>query len=335
MSETVRVRTNTLRDILECLKPLFPKGSNTIPVHFEYANQLLTITAGVDCMVQGKCVAECDSAVVDFTAIYCDITDFLPGNNYTDLVYSEAFLEIKSDTSTIQFPSAYSTVQQFPTDELDILEMNTDSVCDGLKRLLGLGLSNIYKKDKSVIIANDRALLLYPNVYIMTRVIGMPIQAVLAPDHAKFIILFRPEGVARYGSDMLIFKKNSTKLLVPYKAVVESVSFSDILSNPSEPVRIDTDGYLNDLRSLSKLACKKVTVSLFEDGISTSASADNISIRLPLGKTEQFMRSMELPMQLWLICFKALNSSVAEFLFQGDVLCMRNRTISILLRALS
>lgn len=335
MSATVRVTTVALRNVLDSLKPLFPKGSNTIPVHFSYSDDMLTITAGTDSMVQGKCVAESDSAVADFTAIYCDITDFLPGNGYVDLIFSEIFIEIKSNVSSVTFPQAYSTVQKFPDDIPETMELNTDSVCDGLKKLLSLGLSNIYKKEKSIVISKDRAMLLYPNVYVMTRLVGMPVSAILAPEHSKFIVNFRPDAVAKYGSNMLVFIRNNASLLVPFKEVTEHVSFSNILNNPANPVHIDIDGYLNDLRVVSKLPCKRVTVSIFEDGISTSAVADNISIRLPLGDGSKFRRSMELPMQLWLTCFKALNGGDAEILYQGDILCIRNRTISMLIHALS
>lgn len=334
-TSTVSVNAADLVNALAGVKPLFVKGSKTIALHLVSKHSKLTVTAGVDSMYTCDIPVVTEDAPLDVTVTYFDITTLIANSGLAEFELIGGMLEIHTSRAIIKLPPAFSTVQEFPEDYNDVYPVSTDSVVAGVKTLLSAGLSRIYKKEKSITLHTDYAVIKYPNIWVRTRTIGLHWPGVvLAPDTAKMVVSFAPEAVAKLGDNYLVLFHKNDKMLIPVKLDKEPDDMLAIINTLGNSLFVNIATYLNDLRVLSHLETTQITIEVYDSGFVTRAHTEGAELTIPVGSINNFVHSFRVPLDLWIACFSILGGGDIELLYKGDIICLRTRTVCILLRAL-
>ena len=336
MSSSVVVNTRVLRPILATLSRLVPSGSTTIPIGIHVKDGMMTIVCVQGCLFQRAITVEDTDILYDATVIFRDVTALLEGEDAVEFQLMPVGVSLKTASLHVTFPMGYSTVelQQFPTAGYKTIQ--GVGYHEGLRVFKRAALDKLEKRAMSIKLDNGVALQKYPNVWIASRVSGMPINAVFEAEHIQLIDWFSPTEVYTEAPGSIVLKNKDGYLQIPCTAVNDTTKITDLMQDLSEPVRVKVTDYMDKLTSAQRMLAQSMChVTVTSDGFLTRCSAENISVELKVGECSgAVIEAFDVPIQLWISTFKAINSDVLEILVGGGKVCLRTAEIIMLLRVL-
>ena len=335
MSSTAVVYTKDLREAFSELKHFFVKGSQTLAVHFEVSDDYLSITTGSNCLFLKQLPVK-TSSNFSVTVTVIDLQFCLGEDELTSLKYTPTGIKLENANLSLLLSNAYSTVPQLPDiSKVSFNAINTEHVCSGLKSLTGARLGAVYKKDNSIYVYDNVSVLKYPNVWFTSQTIGLQFKAIVSAEHCRLIEVIEPTEFGYYNADHIVVRNSNTTLLFPCQRLNTDYDVPEMLKDMSDPNRYYLTQYLGQLSVLEKMKVPHVSIGLYEHGLTTSATKDNIDMKFKCGEvTSSLLRTFTVPLPLWSACIKALNSELVEILYKEDTLCLRTASVIILLRVL-
>lgn len=337
MSSGITVRAYVLRKALSDVSPLFPSGSHTIPMLFKLSGSDLTICCTTGCIyVNTLEVSNPDNENWEITVIYKNLLDFIAKEGQVTLSHAPHGLDLSNASFAVTLPAGYSVITPPELPNVGYRDVTHTGYIPGLDKLVNMGLGNLYSVDKPIHMYGQVSVLKFPNVQVQARTPGLDVNALMAPEHVKLLTRFNPEAWYTNNMDILILRRDRAYLELPIEAVREENNFVKQMDGLSEPVTIDLDGYLDKLRSMSKVSprgrCKLV---ILNTGLETTVSQDNLTLSTYIGSRDgKVLSATYLPVPLWLSMVKAADGTQAQVLYKGDIVCLRTQAIIILARAL-
>lgn len=336
MSAGVIASGYELRKVFNDISPLFPTGTHVIPVLFRVHGSYLDIACTTGCVYRSSIpVNNPENVSWELTALYKSLVDFVKDGQIE--LKAETFgLLVKGSGFEIQLGLAYSTITWPDIPDVDFVEVNSTGYISGLRTLLNLGLDKIYAAEKPIHLYGSVAVIKYPNMQAQARTIGLDLVAVMVPEHVRMLIRFQPDHYYTNGVDSVILRRKDTFVILPMDVKREENLFIEFLNGMSEPITLSLDGLIDKLRNMSKLnprgRCKLV---LKESGLDITLSSENTYITTKLGDDQsKVLTALYLPMSVLLAMVKVTDGGKAQFLYKGDLLCLRTQSLIIVVRAL-
>ena len=328
---------SAIKRCLSDIASLFPKGVSSIPIALNVSNGYLTITCVTGASYQADIEVNDREHEYHATVLFRNVTNLISQSGECVLTFSNYNVTLFNNDFEIVLLNAYSPVEQLTLPEVPFVPCSAEGYKSGLKSLLGLNLSAIYRSDRPIEIFGDVSVIKYPSMHAQARTNGISdITASVTPEHANLIANF---GAQEYyqDSDCLWFRRSGAWLQVPYNAINDENDFLKLLDGMDNFITLNTNGYLDKLRLIAKLNAKeRCNVVLCEEGIKTSMQTDNASTSASIGKIdERVLAYFSLPITIWIQIMKALNGGTAQFAAEGNRLCARSNTLIIVLSVLS
>lgn len=328
------------RAIKQCfsdISSLFPKGANSVPIAMNVTDGIMTITCATGANYQADIEVDDSDNVYHATVLFRNVTNLISQSGDCRIVFSNYNVTLYNNDFEIVLVNAFSPVEQLTLPAVPFESCSAYGYQAGLKALLGLNLSAIYKSDKPIEIYGDVSVISYPSLRAQSRTTGIPnIEAVVTPEHAKMIAQF---GASEYcqEEECLWFKRKSAWLQIPYNATKDENTFLELLEGLGEFVTLNTSGYLDKLRLISKLNAKeRCDITLYSTGITTSMQVENAFTSVTMGnKTGKVMSVFSLPITIWIQIIKALEGGMAQFAAGRSRVCARSNTMIIVISVIS
>ena len=337
MRTSVRAGARELYACLEDLRPLFGKGNNLIPVLFKVKADKLIVCCTSGCIYYNRVsVINEGNYSGEITVQYKNILDFIPKSGEVELQFHSYGLVFSSNDADIKLPIGYSIVTEHELKDIDFIPVDSQNFRIGINNMLNMGLSTIYKTEKNINIYGNVSTLMYPNVILQARTPGLPLAVTLTQDFAKHLSRFAPKAIASNKVDSVILKRDDAYLEIPAEPLKEENNFMKHMNGLSEPLRLDTEHYIDKLRNMSKLGNNvRAKLAIFKDGVRVTVEQDNISISSDLGNcSDSVLKVLYLPLSLYISMFKALGSTVIEMLYGKEIICLRSPALIIIARAI-
>lgn len=329
------VFTKDLREAFSELKHFFVKGSQTLAVNFEVIDDRLCLSTGSNCLYL-KWIPVKSPNNFSVTVAVIDLQFCLGDDEFTSLEFTPKGIKLENANISLLLSNAYSTVPRLPDiSNVTFSAVNTEHVCSGLKTLTNVRLGAIYKKDNSIHIYDSTSILKYPNVWIVSQTLGLQFNAIVSAEHCRLIEAIGPTEFGFYNNEHIAVRNANTTLVFPCQKLSKENDISGMLKDMSKPRRYLLTQYLGQISMLEKMKVPHVSIGLYEYGLTTNATKDNIDMKFKCGEVDNnLLRTFTVPLALWSACIKALNSDLIEILYKEDTLCMRTASVIILLRVL-
>ena len=337
MSAIINIKGTDLHDVLFDISPLIPSGSTEVPIGFHLIGDTLTIVCVAGCVYQSELsVNNEDNTEAHCTVLYHDITAVLHTKEELQLEFMPVGLSITGSDFDITLPMGYSVVdiQEVPVKEFKAIP--NQGYLEGFKTLTHVGLDKLFKVNEPVIVNKDISIQKYPCVWIQTRTIGLPFEAVLDMAHIKLLTRFKPTHVSDDRPGTLVFKNEHSVLQLPAKVNNTTESFVSLIEDMKDTVQLDITHYVDRIKAATKTDSKShCKVTLYAGGIKTSVSHNKIEMALKCGNTSSDVVTVfSMPLQLWLTMLRCLDSDVIEILAGGQKICLRTLTTAIVAHVL-
>lgn len=337
MSAGITLSSYELRKCLTDLSPLLTAGSRTIPVLFKCDGSELHIACTTGCFYRDTiAVSNPDGESWESTVVYKNLLNFVHSSGDVSIIHETFGITIEGEDYTITLQNGYSTITLPNIEGVEFIPIDSSQYVVGLHALMNLGLDKIFADDKPYHLYGDVAVLKYPSIQAQARTPGLRLVAVISSEHVKLLSKFGPTEFATNNVDRIVCKRKSAYLELPMDVKREDNHTLELLDGMSDPVTVSLNGVLDKLRSIEKLDPKgRCKIVLYANGFSVSMRSDRTEICSNFGHTEGAVLSvLYLPIALLLAMVKASGNSTAQFLFKGDLLCLRTQNIIIVVRAL-
>lgn len=336
MSAECRVAASSLLQVFSDVNNLMQKGSNAIPLLFELSGSLLTISCSTGCLYRCETTVSNKSGLQGTASVlYEKITDFLDSGEPVTLVFEQFGLELTSASVRLTLPLAYSTVSDTQVPEGVRFTPIENTLClQNLVELMNLGLDRLYTVDHPIEINENYSYLRFPNVQVKTRTDGLHFRAAVATEHVKLMVKFDPKEIYCNNTDVLILKRAGATVQLPVKPISMETSFEKLLTLVANPINLQLQEYNQRLRAMThlgkKLRCKVICM---DAGICTETTTENITISVGAGAYGEIRKVFQVPLDLWVSLTKPFSKLRMELLYGEEIICLRNMSLIVLLRA--
>ena len=334
---SIRLKSSDLIRVCNLLKHLIPSGSATMPIGLYLRNNVLSIYCTQRCRFKAD-LALIDKVEAEYavTVLYTDIKGLLTSGESVTLTFEAYGVELESSSFTCMMTLGYSTVEPFEEPDIVFSDITSQDYLIGLRNISTAysGLINIYKHETLIDCYGNACVLALPNVIIKARTSAFGVTGRIAIDYIKLIAALCPTQYTICGNK-LWFSSNGIYINVPLSNQVNDDLTSQLISSMSEPHTVNLEHYSDKLRMLTTINKNAhCTITLYENGMATSASVENITTSVKTGKCDNVVKVVSLPLRLWTFLLKLADSETAQYLVGKDTICLRTKDIVIVTRAL-
>lgn len=328
----------SLRDCLSNLLPLFDKGSAIIPVGLKIQNNELTVICNNKCSFKDIIPVECDeSGYAEVVIQYKNIIDYLPNIGSVEFEINNRGLFINHPDVSLTLPAGYSEYKELNISGLEFKPIVSTGYLSGLRCLLNFNLSSITKMEKPITVYQQLSVIKYPQLVAQTRTLGLPFSGVFTPDLINLMVKFQPTEVCDDNPACVTLKRNKAYLQIPREVVNADNNFMSYMTDLQNPIQLNFEGLNDKLRCMAKLGTGlECHVTIHEKGLSCSVLKEGTSITSKIGDCSSGVSHVfKIPLSIWNICVRALDSDTAQILYGGGKVCLRTQSIIIITRVTS
>lgn len=336
MLTRILVPTKRLRDSLSVLRPLFPKGSKTVPVGLNVENGELTITCTQGIIYQDSIEIDDLNATEHVTVLYFDITSLLYEDDETALEFGQVAVSLSNSAFEVSLHFGYSVVSPVTFELPEFRTIESTIYVDSIKTLAAMNLNKLYNTVAPLVFENTVVLQKYPNTWVQMKADGFGVRATIDVDHAKLLNVFAPKEIAVAKGSTLLFRKDNTLLQIPYKVNTDSKKITNLLDGMKVQCTVNPGKYLERLMSISKVDSKAhAQITVYTGGIKTTVTAESVNLSASAGESLTDVVSVfHYPILVWIAFLKALGSNYIEILTGGEKICLRSSVTVIVTRVL-
>ena len=337
MFTRIKLSAAEFKNALLDIKSIIGKGDSSVLLLFKTTGTSLMICTTAKCTYKNYLdIEEIDGSSVEVSINYKDVTQMLGSTGRVELEFTSYALVVYSNNIEISLPIGYGIMTEPKLPEVEFKEIPVSSYVSGLKSILSIGLSDIYKSELPIHIYKHLAVSIFPNIVIQSYVPSFPLEVALTPDYVKLIANFAATSVAMNGTKSMLLKKGKSVIEIPVRMLNKSNDFQQYMKGLDNSFTCSIEGYSEQLRNISKIGSNlKLKLVFHEKGLHCKAEYENTSISLSIGDTTSAMKTaMYVPAALYLNVIKAYGGGVVEFLYGKDIICIRNKSLITVLRAI-
>ena len=331
------VKCSLLKNCLGDIVPLFSKGSAIIPVGFKLSKNVLTVICNNKCYYMNNIeLDECEDGSQEVVVQYKNILDYLPSTGTLELELTQRGISLSNSDVSLTLPEGYSTYKELDVYGLQFTPIVSTGYLSGLRTLLGFNLASLTKMEKPITVYQQTSVVKYPQLLVQTRTIGLPFSGTFTPELINLMVKFQPKEVCHSNSAVVTLKRNNAYLQLPRESLVGENNFMNFMKDLSNPITFNTEGFSEKIRCMTKLGNDvECRVVIHSTGMSCSIMQEGVTITNKLGDcSTEVLKVFKLPIGIWNLCIRALDSSTAQILYGGDKVCLRTQSVIIIARVM-
>lgn len=332
MSAVVTLTAQEAKELFGTLSYLVPSKSEATPIGLQLSNNRLRLTLNNGYIAAyEKEVSSIDEW--ESTFLYQDSYAFITGEEGITLECDDYGVSLLSETCECVFPNAYSVVGTVDFHEYEFKQMPSIDISE-IRSLLKLNLEKIYKMTYPVYIRDGIAIVKYPSFYAQARVLEPFSGISLSLAHWGIIDKFAPTTYSQWNSQCLVIGKGSWTVMLPCTTSNQENNFMPLLEDMSPVFQMNLHNYAESIRILARVkGVEYCDLTIYPHGLRTTARYGNTSTAVRYGNVDDsLIGTYSLPINVWIAMLNAIGDSTAELLLGGGKLCLRNRTVAMLLR---
>ena len=336
MSNICTLQCASITKILSHLRNFIPKGDVSFNLTIKVKDAVLYfITKGVAQYKAALGKVECPDSLL--TVRYHDISTLISNTDVLIFEFLPHSVTLKTQQVFVTFEAAFDfedlDFETLPYEQLNTIEDET--TFSSLQTFLQTGtLFNVYKKEWPYFIYNGVIVLKTPSIWIQGRCKELNLNSIIASDMLRLLVQIHPKYYYYYSNQLYIAGSNYV-CIIPLQPTPEPNNFLTIMQGLSAPVTFNTENLLDTISSTVKLKPNFSTFSIYENGVQFKVALPEFNICKNIGQCDKPKHVSNIPVEILQLVFRLFKrNNIVQVLYKEDILCFRNQTLIIVIRAM-
>lgn len=313
------------------------KALKAVSICMTYSDGKLyfTVNRGIVYQKSIDCISAVDTVSLSSVVSYLDISEFLPDDGEVTLEFIDTSIVCQSEECRVTFKQSEALLSKTDNPSLEgAVPFDSANFNKVVATIVHLSpLERMYKRSALINFMSTYASVQYPTFWV--RVASPDLKCTLTMDEAKLLRTFVPKSY-RIEKDVMYLFTTDEFLVLPCTTALDESAFMDILQDMGSIAFLDATGVYSKLERAQRIfGSGEVTVYAKEKGVLIRITRKDIDTEVIIGDVTQgeTLCTFHILIEFLTLAFNLLGEGTFEILYKGGTLCLRNKTISMLISA--